>query len=409
MRAREASRGLSRAHIVLDLSRLLSRADRATPTGIDRVELAYAKHLAAREAQRLDFAAVWKNGRLGLLPRERAEGLVAALDARWRGAGGPAAARWPVVLRLMAGGEGALERALGGGTGVYLLVSHHHLDRPSVIETLKRRAGARFACFIHDLIPMQYPEYARPGQAERHRRRIETAVALADALIVNSDDTRAALLPLLRAAGRDPALLVAPLGTEPLAAERGGGTAAKPYFICIGTIEPKKNHLLLLNLWRRLAEELGEAAPRLVLVGQRGWENENAIDMLERAPAICALVEERASVADRDLARLVAGASALLLPSFAEGYGLPVAEALSLGTPVICSDLPALREVGKDVPDYLDPLDGRGWRDAVLAYRDRDSPRRLAQLRRLAFWQPPDWERHFAAVVPLLDALAGRP
>ncbi|WP_163778702.1 glycosyltransferase family 4 protein, partial [Proteus mirabilis] len=60
----------------------------------------------------------------------------------------------------------------------------------------------------------------------------------------------------------------------------------RPTFVACGTIEPRKNHLLLLHLWRALAERLGAATPRLVLVGRRGWEAENIVDMLERCPAI---------------------------------------------------------------------------------------------------------------------------
>ena len=175
-----------------------------------------------------------------------------------------------------------------------------------------------------------------------------------------------------------------------------------PYFVCVGTIEARKNHLLLLNLWRQLAAELGVAAPRLVLIGQRGWETENAIDMLERCPALRGLVLERSNVPDDEAARLVGGAQALLLPSFAEGFGFPLIEALALGVPVLCSNLVALRENGGVVPEYLDPLDGAGWRDAVVDYAQPGSARRAAQLRRLSNWVPPSWRDHFATVDALI-------
>ncbi|HEV2302469.1 MAG TPA: glycosyltransferase, partial [Stellaceae bacterium] len=89
-------------------------------------------------------------------------------------------------------------------------------------------------------------------------------------------------------------------------------------------------------------------------------------------------------------------------PSFAEGFGLPVAEALALGLPVLCSDLAELRETGGEAPDYLDPRDAAGWQAAILDYGKPDSPRRAAQLGRLAHWRAPSWEAHFAAVRPLL-------
>ena len=79
-----------------------------------------------------------------------------------------------------------------------------------------------------------------------------------------------------------------------------------------------------------------------------------------------------------------------------------VVEALALGTPVLCSNLPALRENGGEVPEYFDPLDGAGWRRAVIDYALPASPRRAAQLARLTDWTPPRWEDHFAAVEKLI-------
>jgi glycosyltransferase involved in cell wall biosynthesis len=281
------------------------------------------------------------------------------------------------------------------------------LDRPGPIEAL-RRQGCRFVPLIHDLIPLLHPEYARQGQAEKHRRRIATTARLADAILVNSAATAADLEPWL--SGRDTPLpiRVAPLGIVTPEVQ-APPVALRPYFVVLGTIEPRKNHLLLLNLWRQMAATLGPAAPRLVVIGRRGWENENIIDMLERCAAIDGLVEETGPLPDREVASLLRGARALLFPSFAEGFGLPLAEALALGVPVIASDLPALREVGGAVPDYLDPLDGAGWRNAVVDYARPDSAARRAQLARLPGWTPPSWSKHFAIVDGVLDTLSHPP
>jgi glycosyltransferase involved in cell wall biosynthesis len=399
--------------IVLDLSRLLSRAGRSAPTGIDRVELAYAKHFMARHPERLSLTAVTSWGRFGLLPLAAAKRFVAALDAVWQGhAETPTARRRAVAaarklrLYLVASGETALRAELRqrGRPAVYLLVSHHHLDRPAPIARLKKQAGARFACLVHDLIPIEYPEFARPGQAERHEKRITTVARLADAVIVNSDHTGSCLELFLKRKNRAPRVLVAPLGIDLPLIDRSSPVApGQPYFICVGTIEPKKNHLLLLNLWRRLAADMGPRAPRLVLVGERGWEIENVVDMIERSIPLRRLVDEQGPLSDAAMARMLSGARALLMPTFAEGYGLPVAEALKLGTPVLCSDLPSLRALGKEVPEYLDPLDGPAWYRAIVDYMAEDSGRRAAQLRRLVSWRVPGWEAHFAAVDALLD------
>jgi glycosyltransferase involved in cell wall biosynthesis len=393
--------------IALDLSRLLSRAGRFTPTGIDRVELAYAEHLIAG-AQPCVFAAVTPDNRLALLPRRIAEDYVRELGAAWRG---PLDARRQerrvrriarlARLALFAGGERRLFGFLRDDPGgsVYLLVSHHHLERRRLIARLKTRGQARFVCLIHDLIPIEFPEYAKPGQAANHLRRIATAAALADAVIVNSAVTGAALRPHLDRAGRAPPVLAAPFGADlPPAAATGAPAIGRPYFVYVGTIEARKNHLMLLNLWRRLSGDLGDQTPLLVLVGQRGWEVENVVDMLDRCPALRGNAIEQNALSDAALAPLLRGARALLLPSFAEGFGFPVVEALQLGVPALCSDIAALRETGGGVPEFLDPLDAPGWRRAILDYAASDSPRRAAQLARLAAWNPPRWDAYFAIV-----------
>ena len=162
---------------------------------------------------------------------------------------------------------------------------------------------------------------------------------------------------------------------------------------------------MILNIWRALRSELGDDTPRLILVGSRGWENENVVDMLERSPALRGFVDERNRVADEDVKGLLLGARALLLPSFAEGYGLPLAEAFALGIPVLCSDIPAFREVGGDVPEFFDPIDGPAWKLAIRDYADPASPRRLAQLQRLANWKAPSWDEHFTVISSMLTAL----
>lgn len=473
--------------VVLDISRLLARGRKVAPSGIDRVELAYARRWAAMPEDRCVFVAGALSGAWSVLPRRAVEELVAALSISWCGtpaappppwflhdpsvAGGEGkggdwqdhwesqdemqagmqreaqrdAERIAARLRLLAGlglGAGQLASRLGrlGARRAFLLVSHRALERPGPIQAMRAR-GCAFVPLIHDLIPATHPEYARPGQSARHLRRIDTTARLADGVIVNSTDTAEVLAPHLRIRPVPPPVIVAPLGIEtagtatvsamgpgvvaqgtmtqgtmiqgvgawPLRhaaiAERPGGPA--PYFVTLGTIEPRKNHLLLLHLWRDFvragAAGLGGPVPRLLIIGRRGWENENIIDILERSAVLRGTVEELGQLSDARMAALLRGARALLFPSFVEGYGLPLAEALALGVPAICSDLPALREVGGPVPHYLDPLDGAGWRAAILDYARPGSAARAAQATRLQNWRPPGWDSHFRQVDAMLE------
>ena len=392
-------------NVILDLYRLLSRVRHHTPSGVDRVEMAYARGLLDAFGDRLQFAAVHPLGRYGRLPRNAALRFLETMERRWTHEDGNIGQRslrdvLPSLLALLP------KQVLPSSGSVYVQASPHHLTNAALVRRILKRERARFLCLVHDLIPIEYPEYARPNGAAQHRKRIETIVTQADGIIVNSAATERSLKPWLDRAGRDVDIRVALLGTHAMpasdATERSSNT---PYFLCVGTIEPRKNHLLLLNLWRQMAETMrSEDIPRLVIVGRRGWENEQVVDMLERCSAVQGHVEELNGCSDQQMHALLRGARALLLPSFAEGYGMPVAEALSIGVPVLCSDLPALREAGGAVPDYLDPLDGPAWRRHVLDYCG-NGPLYGGQRARMAEWRAPCWADHIRIVREAIDVL----
>jgi glycosyltransferase involved in cell wall biosynthesis len=128
----------------------------------------------------------------------------------------------------------------------------------------------------------------------------------------------------------------------------------------------------LLNVWRELVARFGDRTPSLLLVGARGWDNENVIDMLERCRAIKPYVTEVAGLSTPALRHVMAGARALLMPTLAEGYGLPVAEAQAVGVPLVVSDALGLDGLVNQQARVLDPTDGPGWRDAIIAHFLRD-------------------------------------
>jgi glycosyltransferase involved in cell wall biosynthesis len=389
--------------IALDLSRLLSRARSATPTGIDRVEMAYARYLVKTTASPACFAARNALGSIGLLPMCETRQFIDGLGALWRDGGTPRERKHVVALarRLNCAAlfaEKKLYAALRESQRkpAYLLVSHQNLDHARPIARLKTATHARFVCFIHDLIPIEYPDLTRRGQARRHARRLETVRTLADAIITNSTATSDALIA--RLGPNRATIAVAPLGIDlPTTA----GAAAQPYFVCVGTIELRKNHALLLEVWSHLRQELGDGTPRLLLIGALGYGSET---ITGRLTATEPWISRSDGLSDTEMAGLLCGARTLLLPSRAEGFGLPVVEAMAHGVPVICSDLPALRESGAGVPDYLPPNNVVAWHDAVVDHLG-DTPRRAAQLERLSAWRPPSWAAHFNIVERLITDL----
>ena len=245
---------------------------------------------------------------------------------------------------------------------------------------------------IHDTIPLDFPQFQRPGTVDSFRARLENVSAHADMVIYNSRATRADAERWLAGIGRVPPALVAHLGVD-LAVPGDPAAPEPPYFVTVGTIEPRKNHALLLDVW----DDLGDAAPHLVIAGQRGWANAEVFARLDARAGDRIL--ERAGLDDAALAGLVKGSAALLFPSRAEGYGLPPIEAAGLQVPVICADLPVYREVLGDIPVYLSPDDVYSWRDTITRLV---AEHQTGQRQHPAPFQVPRWEDHFNQVLKVM-------
>ncbi|AHI26670.1 glycosyl transferase family 1 [Komagataeibacter xylinus] len=359
------------SYLYLDISRLIARAGHAVPTGVDRVEFEYADYLLRHDRQRLTFVAISPLGSIVILSFDEAERFIRLTEQIWGGDHSLCrrvqwAARRMVYKAAMSRLR-APHAAAAYQQAIYLLLSHHHLNRPASIARFLRHYQARLVPMVHDLIPIEYPEYARPTEPARHEKRMNTVLALAEGVIVPSHAVARSMLHYARhRRGNLPVKVVAHGVVKPSYATGVPFLPERPYFLCLGTIEPRKNHLLLLNIWRDMVEKEGTSeVPRLVLVGRRGWENENILDMLTRCPALQGVVIEYNNRSDPEVTALLQGARGLLFPSFTEGYGLPLSEALKLNVPCICSDIPVFHEVAGMAATFVDPLDGLGWRQAI--------------------------------------------
>ncbi len=421
---------MGRRPLVYDITRLVTRIFDRTPNGIDRVDFAMANHFLDPERSDRSGLMITALGPQVLKPRAAREAIdnvrkhwgedeepesdehfldvAAAID------GAPTAAK-----RISKGRKGQYADALAwirrhgiplgsapwkflADGGVYLNVSQFLLERDRLFRWADRRPDIDNVFFLHDILPLETPEYFLPAEYPRHRRRLETVARRGRGVIVSTNVVRAALEGRLAKLGRrDMPILVAPLPVDPIFSRGPPVEAAvgrHPYFVICGTIEPRKNHLLLLHVWRDVVARLGRSAPKLVVIGERGWENEHVIDLLERCPALQGYVIEASGWPTPSVKRLLLGARALLMPSFAEGYGLPVVEALAAGVPVIASDIPVFHEIGGGRLLTIDPTDGPKWREAICAFVPDDSPARRRLLARKANPAAPEWPSFFAAI-----------
>ena len=381
------------APLLFDVTRLIWRRWKGRlPTGIDRVCLAYLRHFGER-AQ----AVVQHERFRRIVDRDASRELYALLE------GSPKRLRRQLPLRALRHLRGL--NCAGRGR-LYLNIGHTGLDSPG-FRGWALKSAVKPVFLVHDLIPITNPEFCRAGEAERHRQRMRAVLTTGAGVIGNSQATLDALAEF---AGEErlsvPPFLVAWLGADPLPVPEQAPRPERPTFVILGTIEGRKNHVLLLDIWSRLIDRLGAKAPRLLIIGQRGWEAGTVFDRLEHDGKLRGHVTEVGRCTDAELAGHLASARALLFPSFVEGYGLPLVEALGIGVPVIASDLPVFREIGGDAPMYLDPRDQRSWEAAILDYAAADSSARAAQIDRMRGFRAPTWHDHFDKVEAWLSSLA---
>ncbi len=410
------------ARRLLDLTRTVARAGRLTPGAIDRTERAWAARLSADPEARFLVSA---GPRHLLLDGDGARELIAALDsggelppADLRGAFSPwkterqrradsLARRLSLAMGEDLAGLLAAQTAAHPGRWTYLNMAQAQLDAGR-LKALRAGGVRRAVAMAHDLVGLERPELTRPTEPTRLLAFL-AAAGLCDGIVYASRETAEIAA---RGLETPPPGRVSPPGVSPLPSPSGAdaedAAEARDAFVMLGAIEPRRNHLAMLWIWRRLWDELGDAAPRLFILGRRASESEMVQDILERSPMAGRVVFERRDLSDAQVAGRLSVACALLAPSFAEGSGLAVAEALALGCPVLASDIPALRAAGGAAPEFIDPLDLPEWLEAILGYAqlvEGGSDRRAAQLARLSEWRPRPWADHFAEVDDFLTEI----
>lgn len=378
---------------LIDVSRLVWRCwTQRLPTGIDRVCLAYLVHYGDRA-----LAVVQRGGRQLVLSATASDRLFALLGA------GRGATRTRLALVMGSAMVGA--RRIPPRPGMlYLNVGHTGLNEPSLPQWVAAHRS-RAIYLVHDLIPLTHPEFCRAAEPAKHEQRMANVLASAAGVIGNSRATLADLAAFASQRGVPMPPAVAAWISGP--SRRTASVEPPldtPYFVTLGTIEGRKNHLLLLEIWREMVAELGAAAPTLVVIGQRGWEAGPALALLEQPAAFGGKVIELNHCSDEQLAGWLSAARALLMPSFTEGFGLPIIEALQQGTPVIASDLPVFREIAPSIPCFIEPDDRATWALTIRQFVG-DDPERARQLDRMSAYIPPTWSKHFAIVDDWLDSL----
>jgi len=379
--------------MLIDVTQLLRRRDKGpAPRGIDRVSLEYIRRYAAQARAVLSLGPF--AGALSRADSLRVFEWLLQPVSPFESAG--------LVLKSMLSGW------IRPRTGDSFLLNLEYLWYSTALYAAQLRLlGARPVFFVHDLIPLTHPELCPAEDARRAHGQIRDVLRIARGIVVNSRDTELVLKQYAERAG----LAVPPVAVAPLAPALGRADSPGPwpddgpYFVVVGTIEPRKNQAFLLEVWRELLASGPRPVPKLHVVGGRGYGSAKFLKARRDSGALQWFVVESNRCSDDEVARLLRHACALLMPTLAEGFGMPVAEALAAGVPVIASDLPVFREFAGEIPEYADPKDAKRWAELVLDYARPDGARRAAQLERMKGFRPTTWDDHFRIVERFLESL----
>lgn len=241
------------------------------------------------------------------------------------------------------------------GGDILLLLDQSWNYRVWLAAAQARRQGARVVLMIHDLIPIRHPEFCPPLFTKVFRQWLVRMLGCCDMVICNSSATEADLLAwcaeerlapprtghfrlgcdLPNVSGGEVRQSLATFMQSPI-----------PIFAAVGTIEPRKNYPMLLNalekLWR------AGVAAHLVIAGRATAEEREFVEKLRRHPEQGRRLLTLFDASDQELTHLYTYAQALVLPSLAEGFGLPLVEARTRGCRVIASSLPAFKEMADE-------------------------------------------------------------
>ena len=385
--------------------------DNGTISGIQRVQLGVISHILAEHdhGRALDCRIVtWDAGHLWAL---EPDSLAAFLRIYEISENGEPERRRKLVDDAF--GSAELVRPISGDIVISTGTIYRQLDLLKANARLKR-AGVRLGAYIHDFIPLTHPEFCERRLTDEFAQAIADALLHYDFALTVSKHVERELRRLLGQGGY-PAIpiRVVPEAHSLAARHREMGDSWTPaitavqgreFVLCVGTLSGQKNQALLVQTWQLLMRD-GVEPPTLVLVGRRGHNIGDLMSQLATTNNLDGRVQIFEELADSELQTLYRNCLFTMLPSFVEGWGLPVGESLAQGKLCIASDAASLPEVGGDFVLYIDPYNARAAAELVRRLLEDPAELRRLEARIKDEFQPRTWQEHGAALIGAVEEL----
>ncbi len=284
-------------------------------------------------------------------------------------------------LSYMEGTEEDIDQTVAVQQGDKILLLDDPWERSGefshILDTAADK-GAKSYAIVHDLIPIQYPEVCGNEKVIRDYVGWHTMLLQkADAVVCVSRATADALAEyygqMQFARTRPLSVFHFHLGADVPEGEKRVRDEIRQFaengrftFLMVGTVEPRKGHMVVLQALQKLPDAIRRDC-RLLIIGKDGWKNENIHKMLQ-SPELKEYVLWVRDASDEELRWAYANTDALIAASLQEGFGLPLVEAAHFGLPLICSDIPVFREVTQGNADYFAVMDADSLADCLIRW-----------------------------------------
>ena len=284
----------------------------------------------------------------------------------------------------------------------------HNEPRRSYLLPILKDHNIRIVVFIHDIIAIKYPNFFNKVTLFNFMNYITAHLKYADMFFTSTFTVANEINALSKKIGLgEKKFQIACPGFDFKACEAINNNKKlmsvinnKKYLLMVGTIEPRKNHKLLLQAYDKYLKESNYA---IVFAGKWGWNIEQTRKEIEEHPDYNKNIYHFEGLSDAEINILYKSAFLTIFPSIDEGFGIPIIESIGRKTPVIASRIEVLMETGKEYIDYISPDSPKELADSIFKYEHKEYY--LAKKKQLDNFVIPTWDDMYHNIIIGLDTL----
>lgn len=259
---------------------------------------------------------------------------------------------------------------------------------------------------IYDLIPIYFPQLFGPGMYENYSKYMVRVISLSNTLIGISKSTKRDIIKFCSETGLNiPEVKVIRLGeniTKMKSEKTSGKDPDKDFIISVGTIEARKNHQCIYQAYK-YAISSSLQMPKIIIVGRVGWLTKDLVYQVTNDPMVKDLIIIRDDISDNELEYLYGKCLFTVYPSLYEGWGLPIAEALSRGKVCIASNTSSMIEISYDLVEHFSPYDPIDLAKKISKLYTNDNLLKSKENKIIKTYKPTTWEESAKSLHNIID------